>query len=86
MMKNLYSILAIAALPIIAACSQSNSAAIIPDVGYDTGAVQSDVKTAAQQPYVETRSDGLSTAIFAGGCFWCTESDFEKIPGVSEAI
>jgi len=26
------------------------------------------------------------TAVFAGGCFWCTESDFEKVPGVSEAI
>jgi len=23
-----------------------------------------------------------ATAIFAGGCFWCTESDFEKLPGV----
>ncbi len=21
-------------------------------------------------------------AIFAGGCFWCTESDFDKLPGV----
>lgn len=21
-------------------------------------------------------------AIFAGGCFWCTESDFDKVPGV----
>ncbi len=21
-------------------------------------------------------------AVFAGGCFWCTESDFDKIPGV----
>lgn len=26
-----------------------------------------------------------ATAIFAGGCFWCTESDFEKIPGVISA-
>ena len=25
-------------------------------------------------------------AIFAGGCFWCTESDFEKVPGVISAI
>lgn len=22
------------------------------------------------------------TAIFAGGCFWCSEADFEKLPGV----
>jgi peptide-methionine (S)-S-oxide reductase len=23
-----------------------------------------------------------ATATFAGGCFWCTESDFDKVPGV----
>jgi peptide methionine sulfoxide reductase msrA/msrB len=28
----------------------------------------------------------LQTATFAGGCFWCVESDFEKLPGVVEAI
>lgn len=25
-------------------------------------------------------------AIFAGGCFWCMESDFEKLEGVKEVI
>lgn len=25
-------------------------------------------------------------AIFAGGCFWCMESDFEKLEGVTEVI
>jgi peptide methionine sulfoxide reductase msrA/msrB len=28
----------------------------------------------------------LATATFAGGCFWCVESDFEKVPGVVEVI
>ena len=27
-----------------------------------------------------------ASAIFAGGCFWCTESDFEKLPGVIKAV
>jgi peptide methionine sulfoxide reductase msrA/msrB len=29
---------------------------------------------------------GTRTAVFAGGCFWCTESDFEKVPGVIDAV
>jgi peptide-methionine (S)-S-oxide reductase len=26
------------------------------------------------------------TAIFAGGCFWCVEADFDHVPGVTETI
>lgn len=29
-------------------------------------------------------TENLGVAIFAGGCFWCTESDFDKVPGVIE--
>ena len=30
-------------------------------------------------------ASATATAVFAGGCFWCTESDFEKLPGVLSA-
>ena len=29
---------------------------------------------------------GTETLTVAGGCFWCVESDFERVPGVVEAI
>lgn len=28
----------------------------------------------------------VQTATLAGGCFWCVEADFEKVPGVIKAI
>lgn len=28
----------------------------------------------------------IKKAIFAGGCFWCTESTFAKIPGVTKVL
>ena len=31
-------------------------------------------------------ADGDAIAIFAGGCFWCVEADFEKLDGVFEAV
>lgn len=30
----------------------------------------------------QVTEENLEIAIFAGGCFWCTESDFDKLPGV----
>ena len=28
----------------------------------------------------------VATAVFAGGCFWCVEADFDKVDGVLETI
>jgi peptide methionine sulfoxide reductase msrA/msrB len=35
---------------------------------------------------IKDNSQNTQEAVFAGGCFWCTESDFEKVDGVIEVI
>jgi peptide-methionine (S)-S-oxide reductase len=37
---------------------------------------------AAQTAMPPAASPERATATFAGGCFWCTESDFDKVEGV----
>lgn len=32
----------------------------------------------------EAKDEQLSTAVFAGGCFWCMEEAFDKLEGVKE--
>lgn len=36
----------------------------------------------AQNEAPASESGERAVAVFAGGCFWCTESDFDKVPGV----
>ena len=35
---------------------------------------------------MNTENNSYKVATFAGGCFWCTESDFEKIEGVIDVV
>ncbi len=44
------------------------------------------LKQAEKSPIMKADQKNLKTATFAGGCFWCVESDFEKVDGVVEAI
>jgi peptide-methionine (S)-S-oxide reductase len=40
----------------------------------------------AQASRAEPPPEGRARATFAGGCFWCMEPPFEKLPGVSGVI
>lgn len=39
-----------------------------------------------EEKTMNEQDKNLETATFAGGCFWCVESDFEKVEGVIEVI
>jgi len=44
----------------------------------DTGAT----RAPAVAPVGQVEAQGQAVATFASGCFWCTEADFDKVPGV----
>jgi peptide-methionine (S)-S-oxide reductase len=67
----------------IYACAPAQSAEPVPTPA--STAVLS-ATSGPQAPFKNIRTDGLEEMIIAGGCFWCTESDFEKITGVREAV
>ena len=52
--------------------------------GFGLGAASLMAQTQPTKPAAANPTMVASTAkaTFAGGCFWCVESDFDKIPGV----
>lgn len=59
-------------LAALAACGQ-------PDVPSKPAAANPSANTFAGS---SSSSGSTGIATFAGGCFWCTEADFDKVPGV----
>lgn len=81
-MKHLFTT---SAIFLFAACAPAQSAEKF-DMTTDTKVMGEVAISGPQAPYEITRTDGLSEMIIAGGCFWCVESDFEKLDGVVEAV
>lgn len=50
------------------------------------GVIWATSRVSAAEPLSATAPDGLATAVFAGGCFWCVESDFDKLDGVRDVV
>ena len=69
-MKTLVMLIFLLAAGLVATGFAGNNAKKKPERGATMGEAQKN----------------LQTATFAGGCFWCVESDFEKVPGVVEVI
>src|SRR6056297_214251 len=58
-------------------------------VGGSNGEARDEEKNRGIAPFPETLVQNLeaySTAIFAGGCFWCLEKPYEQLVGVAEVI
>jgi peptide methionine sulfoxide reductase msrA/msrB len=47
---------------------------------------QGDPVKPKENPMTEQNKSNLRIATLAGGCFWCSESDLEKLPGVEKVI
>jgi len=50
------------------------------------GCLGADMTPADGRTAMKKQPGHVRTAVFAGGCFWCSESDFEKVPGVLEVV
>jgi peptide methionine sulfoxide reductase msrA/msrB len=50
------------------------------------GCQKSDIAQQGEREDMANEDGMTRIATFAGGCFWCTEADFEKLPGVVKVI
>ena len=81
--------LSAAALLILSACAEAPSRVTTDEDREPVAEPKVMVASAVsgpQAPYISDAPEGFETAIFAGGCFWCVEKDFEDVDGVLEVV
>lgn len=87
-MKYTMILAAFTAMTLVSACAEASPPVDVDNAQTVTNAeVKTGVASAVSgplAPYMSDATDGLATAVFAGGCFWCVEKDFEGVPGVVE--
>lgn len=62
--------------------SQSAAALLLAGLLSASGSTSAETTPAATPMPNDASTPDSGVAVFAGGCFWCTESDFDKVPGV----
>lgn len=82
-------LISLTALALVTACAEAPSRVQTdgePEPQAEPKTMVASAVSGPLAPYMSDATDGLETAIFAGGCFWCVEKDFESLPGVIEVV